>query len=216
MRLFAISDIHNAVHLLREASSLMRRADWVVMAGDITTKGTRSHAAAVLEAAETSNSHILAVHGNMDTIEVVSLLEERGYSLHSHGRVISDVGFFGLGGSSPTPMDTPTEYKEDEIAEFLKRGYEQVSDAPIRVLVTHVPPRGIRDRALWFLRGGSRSVRQFIEENRVDLCITGHIHEARGIERHGRTIVANAGAFRRGCYLWVEIHGGIEVSLGRL
>ena len=51
------------------------------------------------------------------------------------------------------------------------------------VLISHAPPRGIRDRSFLGLRGGSHSVKAFLEEHPVSLCLCGHIHEAAGIER---------------------------------
>lgn len=216
MRLFAVSDIHGATEPLDAAAPLLTAADWVVIAGDITRGKTRAEAAAIIACVERYSNRILAVHGNWDRMEVKDFLEEKGYSLHATGRVLDGVGFFGLGGSSPTPMKTATEYTEEEIGVFLQRGYEQVRQASRTVLISHVPPRGVRDRSFIGLRGGSRSLAAFLAANPVSLCLCGHIHEAAGIERFHDTLVANAGSFKKGCYLSVEIDRDLTVTSGRV
>lgn len=216
MRLFAVSDIHGATEPIEAAAPELRAADWVVVAGDITRGKTRAEAAEILACIERSTTRILAVHGNWDRPEVGDLLEEKGYSLHGKGRILAGIGFFGLGGSSPTPMKTATEYPEEEIDRLLRAGYEQVRQAARTVLVSHCPPRGVRDRTCIGLRGGSRAVSAFLRENPVPLCICGHIHEAAGSERFQETVVANAGSFKKGSYLTVEIAAGITVGRHRL
>ncbi|MBN1545243.1 MAG: metallophosphoesterase family protein [Syntrophaceae bacterium] len=205
MYIFCISDIHGAVGVIDKVAGMMKRADLVVIAGDVTRSKSRAEAQDVITAIERINTRILAVHGNWDRSEVKDFLVGKGYSLHEKGVIIGGIGFFGLGGSSPTPMNTATEYTEEEIATFLNRGYEMVRDAQKIILVSHCPPRGVLDRTYLGLSGGSKSVRSFLETHRVDLCLCGHIHEGAGIETFRETLVANSGSFKCGSYLCVEI-----------
>jgi len=216
MKLFAVSDIHGATKPIERAAPLIRASDLVVIAGDITHTKTRAEAAEVIACIEQFSGRILAVHGNWDKIEVKDLLEEKGCSLHGKGRMMGEIGFFGLGGSSPTPIKTATTYTEEEIALVLQAGYEQVKDASQVVLISHVPPRGVRDRSFIGLRGGSRSVKAFLEMHPVSLCLCGHIHEASGIERFQNTIVANSGSFKKGRYVSVEIGPNLAARPGRI
>ena len=217
MKLFAVSDIHGATKPIQKAATLIREADWVVIAGDITSSRTRAEAAEVIACVEQYSTRILAVHGNWDKMEVKDFLEKKGYNLHGKGRMIEGIGFFGLGGSSPTPIHTATEYTEEEIALTLQTGFEQVRKATQSVLISHVPPRGVRDRSFVFgLRGGSHSVKAFLEVNPVTLCLCGHIHEAAGIERFCDTLVANSGSFKKGHYLTIEIGLDITATRGRV
>jgi len=216
MKLFVISDIHGATTPIEKAALLIREADLVIIAGDITRSKTRAEAAEVIACLEQFTTRILAVHGNWDRLEVKDFLEEKNYSLHGRGLMLDGVGFFGVGGSSPTPLHTATEYTEQEIALILRTGYAQVQAAAQVVLISHTPPRGVRDRSFLGLRGGSKSVRSFLEEHPVSLCLCGHIHEAAGIEHFAKTIVANAGSFKKGRYLSVEIGSGIQVTPGRV
>lgn len=216
MKLLVVSDIHGAKKPIEKAASLIRAADWVVIAGDITRTKTRAEAVDVIACIEQYSNRILAVHGNWDRLEVKDLLEEKGYSLHGKCRMLEGIGFFGLGGSSPTPVRTSTIYSEEEIALTLLAGYEQVREVSPIVLVSHVPPRGVRDRSFLGLRGGSHSVKAFLENNAVTLCLCGHIHEAYGIERFQNTIVANSGSFKKGRYVSVEIGADVVARMGRV
>jgi hypothetical protein len=216
MKLLAISDIHGATKPIENAATLIRHADWVVIAGDITHSKTRAEAAEIIACIEQYSTRILAVHGNWDRLEVKNYLEEKGISLHGASRMINKIGFMGMGGASPTPVKTPTVYSEEEIARTLQAGYEPIREAAQIILVSHAPPRGVRDRSFIGLRGGSHSVRSFIENNRVSLCLCGHIHEAHGIEQFGDTLVANAGSFKKGRYLLVDVGESLEVTPGRV
>jgi hypothetical protein len=54
---------------------------------------------------------------------------------------------------------------------------------------------------------GSRAVRRFIEQYQPLLCLTGHIHEAAGMDRIGRTVIVNPGPIARGGFVRAEITG---------
>jgi len=216
MKLFAISDIHSHLNSFSAVTKIMKDSDIIVISGDLTRKGSRVEAIRVLNCIEPYNRNILAVHGNKDKFGVITLLEEKGYNIHNEGRIINDIGFFGVGGSSPTPMNTPTEYSEEVIMEFLQKGYASIKDARKTILISHTPPRGIRDKTFLLLRGGSKSIKKFLIKNSIDLCLSGHIHEASGIEYHNIGIVANPGSFSRGKYLSVEINTHINIHHGKI
>ncbi len=211
MNIIAISDIHGNLNVIDEISDQIKESDLVIISGDITKKGTRLEAKEVLNHIEKYNSNILAVHGNIDRSEVIQLLEEKGYCIHNTFRIIDDIAFFGVGGSSPTPMNTPTEYSEEKIMEYLHNGFKDINSASHIVLVTHTPPRGKRDRTFLGLRGGSKSIKKFIKSNKIDLCLAGHIHEAHGVTNLEDCIVANSGSFKKGRYLSIEINGKIDI-----
>ena len=216
MKLFAISDIHGATKPIEEAAAFIRAADLVVVSGDITHTKTREEARDVIACLEQFSKSILAVHGNWDRMEVKDFLEDKGYGLHGRGRLIDGVGFFGVGGSSPTPLNTATEYTEDDIALSLREGYEQVKEASTLVLISHTPPRRIRDKSFIGLRGGSHSVKAFLEAHPIHLCLCGHIHEAHGIESFRDTLVANSGSFKKGRYVTIEIGTQLLATPGRV
>ncbi len=57
------------------------------------------------------------------------------------------------------------------------------------------PPHGTRDE-LPFGHVGSKAIQKFVD--RVDLIVCGHIHEAKGIEIVGKTVVVNPGEACKG------------------
>lgn len=216
MKLFVIGDIHGEKKYFGAAAGMIGPADLVVVCGDLAKSGSRSSAEEVLSEIERHSRKIVAVHGNWDGDGVRSAIEARGYSLHGRGRIINGIGFFGVGGSSQTPMNTASEYSEDEIGEFLEQGYRAVAAAGTKVLVTHVPPRQVRDRTFLGLRGGSRAVRDFLERTEIDLCCVGHIHEAYGVERFNNCLVVNSGSFKKGRYSCIDIGDTVAVDQGKL
>jgi len=216
MKILAIADIHGKTAMIERAGELIQGCDLILIAGDITRSGTVNEAAEVIGAVEKFTTSILAVHGNWDSPGVSDFLAEKGYGLHGIGRTIGGIGFFGLGGSSPTPIHTRCEYTEDQIADFLDGAYRTAGNARTRVLLSHVPPRGVRDRTFLFLRGGSTALRAFLESHEVDLCVCGHIHEAGGIETLGEVIVANPGSFKSGKYISAELNDTMTLSRGKI
>ncbi len=212
MKLYVFSDIHGDLSFLEAASEEMAAADLIIFAGDLSQRGSAKEAEKIIKTTEKINKNIAAVHGNWDKKEVCDMLEERGYSLHGRGMAIGSTGFFGVGGSSPTPMNTPTEYSEEELLQFLEKGYSQIASTEKKIMVSHTPPRKTRDRTFLGIRGGSHSVRKFAETNRIDLCLCGHIHEAAGTFQLGNCIVANPGSFKKGRYMTVEINSTITVE----
>jgi Icc-related predicted phosphoesterase len=216
MKIFALGDIHGVTKYLEAAAELIRQADLVAILGDVSGNGTSESAEEVLNLIEGYNRNILAVHGNWDRKEVLDLFEERGYSIHSSGRIIQGIGFFGVGGSNVTPMNTVTEYIEEEILDYLRIGYNKIQGLKKIVLISHAPPKNSVDRTFLGLKAGSTSIREFVEENPIDLCLCGHIHEAAGIQIIGNCTVLNPGPFKKGRYAVIDIDEGIIVNPGKI
>jgi hypothetical protein len=75
-------------------------------------------------------------------------------------------------------------------------------------MICHTPPHATRlDRLMNGTPVGSPAVRTFIERRRPDVAVVGHIHEGRGIDQVGETLVLNAGALRDGGYVVVDDDG---------
>ncbi len=216
MKILAIGDIHGEKKYFDAAADLIGSVDLVVLCGDLARGGDGKSAEDVLACIERHTDRIVGVHGNWDRSEVCALLERKGYSLHGRGTIIDGVGFFGVGGSTQTPMNTASEYTEEEFNVFLESGFRQVTGAAVSVLISHAPPHRVRDRTFLGIRGGSRAVRSFIENHNVDLCLAGHIHEAYGVEQFNRCIVANSGSFKKGRYSLIETGSAITVNQGKL
>jgi hypothetical protein len=197
-----------AFHAIERLGPTLRDADWAVLTGDLTHFGDPPDAFRVVDAIRKFCPRVLAVTGNLDMATVIDAFRADGISLHGEGRRLGDLGIFGCGGSNITPMDTPTELEEDELRAVLARGHAAVADAPRRVMICHTPPFDTQlDRLMNGQPVGSPAVRTFIETHQPDLAVVGHIHEGRGIDRLGRTLVLNAGALRDGGYVVIEDDG---------
>ncbi|MDR2800217.1 MAG: metallophosphoesterase family protein [Desulfovibrio sp.] len=222
-------DVHNdtgGFASLEEISA----AEGVIVSGDITFAGGVEDALRVLSPLAGMNPNLLAQIGNMDKGVVTRMLEEKGWNLHrSARRLFPGVYALGLGASTPTPFRTPSEYSEEVMAGWLdeaygralelfaaeragvrgdpagrEEGFPEPAGEPVLVLVSHCPPYGTAcDRLGGGHPAGSRAVRAFIEERRPDLCVCGHIHEARAEDVLGRTRILNPGPLSGGGYVLV-------------
>ena len=197
MKIISISDVHMATRNLNRMREVMRDADLVIVAGDLTNFGGIEDARKVLDAVRAQCKNVLAVPGNLDQPETFAFFEREGIALHGNGIVIEGIGIFGCGGSNISPFKTPSEFSEDEIYAVLRRGYEAVSKVRPLLMVCHPPPFETKcDRITSGKAVGSPAARKFIEEFAPDVCICGHIHESAGVDKIGPTAVLNAGAFK--------------------
>jgi hypothetical protein len=181
------------------------RPDVFVAAGDLTNFGPVAYAQALLADLSVPT---LAVPGNCDPRDLVPVLERLGVGLHGKKATLAGWTFVGIGGANPTPFGTPFELEEGEIETMLRRVME-----PGAILVSHAPPRGFVDTVRTGEHVGSASVRTIVDEFVPPLVLCGHIHEARGVARHGATTIVNPGAAAAGHRALVEIDGEIRVQL---
>ena len=149
--------------------------------------------------------------GNDDQFEVDEILDAaRGVEL-AEGRVVEINGFqmASSGWANITPWHTYREEPEDMLYERMMRAISGISVAPEQVILNlHCPPFGSGiDEApgvnedLTPKHGGhapepvgSTAVRRVIEEVEPALSLHGHIHEARGHTRIGKTLSINPGS----------------------
>jgi uncharacterized protein len=205
MNIVAFGDIHEYVHTLPTLETPLRQADWILVSGDITRWRGPETATKVLEAISSYNTNILAQVGNTDSWDTHHYLNALGINLHGQGYRFGDLGIFGVGGSNATPFYTPTEFSEEEIASYLMAGYNIIKEAPRKILIAHCPPYHTAvDRIHAGYHVGSTSVRQFIEAYQPDICISGHIHEAAGEDRLGKTLLLNPGMLAQGGYVTIS------------
>jgi putative phosphoesterase len=202
MKIISFGDIHEHLSNLELLKKELENADLVIVTGDLTNYNGRKEAAKVIECLEKYNENILAQLGNLDQPDVNDYLTEKGINLHRNGFIRDDIGIFGVGGSNPTPFNTPTEFSESEIEGFLLESFERVKNAKFKILVPHMPPKDTKlDMITAGAHVGSQSVRDFILKHKPDIVLSGHIHEARGTEKIEDTTICNAGMFCEGGYI---------------
>jgi Icc-related predicted phosphoesterase len=210
VNLLTLGDMHGRVEWSPALLEALEEADLIVVSGDLTTFGTPEDAGAILDDLESRCGGVLAIAGNCDSVAIIDHLETRGISLHAQGVIIEEhVGICGVSGSNATPVGTPLEYSEEELAELLARGWADIEDADVRVIVHHAPPHGTSgDRTGKGHHVGVMGLRTFCEQNQPDLVICGHIHEARSRDTIGPTTVVNGGMAGEGHGTLVRIRDG--------
>ncbi len=145
------------------------------------------------------------IPGNVDHWLMDTILKER--EIEFKGLVIKGASLVPY-----TPFGTYREGSEEDVWRALPDEAD--------ILVSHSPPKGIVDLSNYHGGGhvGSEAVRRWIEEKQPLLSLHGHIHEARGFGKLGRTTVVNPGSeAEHGALLFavIDVDGEkVEVKLG--
>jgi len=228
MRLLAATDVHSATDTFSRILADAGPVDLVLLGGDLTNFGSPKDAEAVVRLAQEKKGDrhrlpvgpsgaahkrsqspffagVLAVAGNCDSAAIDAHLAELGVSLLRRGVVIGNVGLVGLSAMPPWQR-TMYHFSEEELAEILEAGHRQVAETERLVVLSHAPPYGTRvDRTLFGRHVGSTALRTFVERARPELVVCGHIHEARGVDRLGRTTLVNCGPAAKGYYAVIDL-----------
>lgn len=195
MSIFVCSDIHMAVDslqtLLGKAGSSVEA---VLFAGDLTNWGNRKDALRVLQCF--ASLSLFAIPGNLDTKEVMEVMEEEEIDIHGRERPWKDWTVVGFGGGS---LNNPGDilFSEEEITNALGPLLVE-TDSKKTILLTHQPPFGTK---LDQVRGGhvgSKAVRKLIETYQPVFHFCGHIHESWADEKIGVTQSFNVAAVKEG------------------
>ncbi len=207
-----VGDIHDQTARLKDIPELPG-ARGILVSGDLTLTGGVGQAGVVMDQLLALSPNVLAQFGNMDRPEVSDWLTENHRNLHNEVRELAPgVAVMGIGASNFSPFGTPSEYPENWFAERLERMWATARNFRHVVLISHAPPLNTACDLLsdGTTHVGSEAVREFIEDAQPALCICGHIHEARGMDRIGRTKVLNPGAFLAGGYVLLTLNPDLD------
>lgn len=198
MKILAAADFHGASNSEHNLSKFLERGyDCLVLIGDLTQFGPPEVAQSLLERAKAAGVPTFAVPGNCDPKQVLQVLDKYGVNLHGKCEKLGDIAFSGLGGSNLTPFNTPFELTEVEIQEELAA--LPICEGKQWLLVTHAPPFETKlDCILAGIHVGSKSIRQYIEQKQPTVHLCAHVHEARGIDELGQTLMINPGPICKG------------------
>ncbi len=206
MKILAFGDLHGkyqkALDHLNE-----NKVDLIIITGDITNFGPAELGEEILNEISQFNTPVLAIPGNCDPTSIYSKIDNsQAVNIHDKCMMLKNINICGFGGSNPTPFDTPLEFDEIEIYNEISKIFKTVSKERIVLLITHAPPYGTKtDSTSSGLHAGSKSVRKIIEEFQPTLNICGHIHESRGVDKIGETMVINPGELSGGYGCLVHI-----------
>jgi len=220
MRILATADFHGSIEAAEKAAAKAQniKADVILACGDITHFGTLGDARKVLAPLIEQKLPILYVLGNCDP---PLLLDEKiGEALMMHGRckVFGDYSFIGAGA---IPADrvhpNPLEVDDEEIMAALSQGQKQCGSKHPLIVVSHSPPAYTRlDKAFFGGHVGSPLLRQFTEKYEPIAVFCGHIHEAKGIDHIGKSVIVNPGPARHGNCVVADFDGKVEMQLDSL
>jgi Icc-related predicted phosphoesterase len=150
--------------------------------------------------------------GNDDPVSLRALLDGAPWGVHDEGTVVQlddDHEMISWGFSNVTPWHSHREQTEEQLAASLGTMVSKLRDPSRSIVNIHVPPfgSGLDDAPVLsdlqvqtslgqvkFAPVGSTAVLDLIETMQPMLGLHGHIHEASGMKRIGRTIVINPGS----------------------
>ena len=218
-----LGDIHERTAMLAKIPDL-EQAEAVILSGDLTNLGGKEAAERVVNLFARRSPRVLAQVGNMDTVQVETVLEASQRNIHRRVLELApDVGLAAVGYSTPTPFGTPSEVDEATMARWADEVLAQAGAKFRHVLfVAHTPPwNTVVDRLPSGVSVGSPGVRQAIAIYQPEVVVVGHIHEARGEDWIGKSHILNPGDFGRGGYVRVVytpqgLEGRLEYAGGQL
>jgi len=196
-----IADLHGQFGKIDSFLELNPEA--VFIAGDITNMGPVDAVDDVLSRIDVP---CFAVPGNCDPREIIETIEHSD-TVCMHGSAINlgKMTLVGVGGSNPTPFNTPFELTDKQIDDVLSGAMKKMEKSVHNVLLCHAPPYGTLDKPAGE-HVGSQSIRKHMKD--FDLVCCAHIHEARGImEVEGVKIVNPGPAMDGHCAM---IHFGTD------
>jgi Icc-related predicted phosphoesterase len=214
MRIAYVVDVHDRVDSVPLALEEIGPVDVLLVGGDITTFGTPDDVTNAIESWRGLVPRLFAVAGNMDSPAIDARLVELGVSLDGRGVAIGDVGIAGVSAAPFSPLHTPHEIPDEELARLAAVGLDEVRECRVRILCPHAPPHGTAcDRLRSGEHVGSPALRALVEREQPDLVLCGHIHESRGEDTIGTSRVVNPGPVASGHYVLVDIAESVSVSL---
>lgn len=189
-------DIHNDKEIIKKLKekSLKYKPALLVCAGDISTFG--------FDLGRTIKKidfgiPMLIIPGNHEHPSQIEKAEKKFKflkNIHEKDFIFENLEFVGMGGTNPTPFNTPYEMSEKKIAQKLSKLSEKMHKNKKIILVTHVPSYNTKLDKINSFHVGSHSLRKFIEKFQPELNICGHIHENEGIiDRIHKTKIINPG-----------------------
>jgi Icc-related predicted phosphoesterase len=151
--------------------------------------------------------------GNDDIFDIDPVLSSSSYVVNPEGRVVSidaDHEMITLGYTNHTPWNSPREVDEEELGHKINEMASGIKNMKSAVFNIHVPPLDtiidkapmvdknlkvvVKGNQVQMVSAGSSACRKAIEVHQPLLGIHGHIHEAKGIVKIGRTLCANPGS----------------------
>ncbi len=194
MKILAFTDLHLSSFAFKKIKSKIKKysPELVVCAGDVSI--FEHGLDFVLKKLNKLNKRILIIHGNHETDTTLRKLCQKYNNLefiHKKSYPYDSCLFLGYGGSG-FALTEPEFYKTGEaFSKMIKK-----SKSKKIIFVTHAPPFGTKLDLIVTSHCGNKTFRRFINKNRINICICGHLHENFGKEdRIKKTRIINPGPY---------------------
>ena len=145
------------------------------------------------------NDDWFVIDDMIDNAKLVHPCDKRVVEIDHHEMITSSA-------SNPTPWQTPREMSEEDLEKHLRELCGLVKNQDTAIYNFHVPPYGYSldlcpklDENLTMaadekIHAGSLGAKAVIEQYQPLLGLHGHIHESRGAQKAGRTLLINPGS----------------------
>lgn len=187
-KILAAGDFHGDSSVTKKLAEKAEKenVDLVILTGDITGLIETEN---IIKPFLQKNKRVVFVPGNWDTTEATETLSQL-YGIKNIGKhyvKYDNVGIFGIGNEN-----WQLNLNEDKTFKKLKKDFEKIKDLEKKIMVSHMHAAQTSSEFSGF--PGSTAVRKAIEKFQPDLFISGHIHEAEGLqEKIGKTRVISVG-----------------------
>lgn len=194
MKLLAFVDLHASFKAFKRLKEKIKRQkpDAIICAGDLSIfeQGLNY----LLRKFDNFKVPFLVIHGNHETQNtmkrICSKLKNTVF-LHKRHYKIGNYLFLGYGGGGFSRIEPGLK----KISKKFKNIIEKNKDKKI-IFVTHAPPYRTRLDKLGRAYCGNKTIRNFIEKNKVDLLVCGHFHENSGKrDKVKKTEIINPGPY---------------------
>lgn len=187
-KILAAGDFHGDSSISKKLAekASKEKVDLVILTGDITGPFETKD---IIKPFLDKKQKVVFVPGNWESKQEAEFLS-RLYGAKNIGKhyvKYGDVGIFGVGASEWEPL-----LNEEKAFEKLKKDFEKIKGLKKKILVSHIHASGTKTEFSGFK--GSSALKKAITKFKPDLFLSGHIHEAEGLEEKlGKTRIVNVG-----------------------
>lgn len=121
---------------------------------------------------------------------------------------VEKISIIGFGSSRSFGFKGEIKNAEKKLIKLFKSAKQP------NIFLVHEPPYGTKLDIVGYKKSprygehvGDKIVREMIERFQPELCVCGHMHETKGKEKIGKTLVVNAGFGRRGECAIIDLIG---------
>lgn len=193
MKILAFTDLHEDYQYMEGLKQKAKEVDFILCAGDISVY--ESNLFEILGLLDELNKPIYMIHGNHEEDKDLSEACMKTKNIKFVDKQILRFGDLvivnhGGGGFYYGPS------KEDKEFESLSTIFsDAIHSSKYSILMTHAPPFKTKLDLIWSGKHvGSKAYRNFIKKVQPTIALSGHIHEASGLQdKLGKTLLINPG-----------------------